>query len=327
MSRSVSKLRPLIAVGLCALLAAAISAAAGVLGRSPSGRVAAAVGDSEYNADDLNAYLATVNPAGARFSRADAAKWLSRWVFFAALESEMAAQGMFVTDDHRAQAALDARQALELAADTLGFAPGAAGIATVIEQQALVVAVHEWAADEVPYDEGEAGATRILCSKHVMVASEAEADSVLSRLAAGEQFADLAEELSLDTGSASRGGDLGCLPEGLFVEPFERAAYAVDPGETTTVASEFGFHVIEVISHGPPTTEHHPQLDDDMLAQLVAETEAVAQARAEIGRQSLIVGLQDSVYSRYADSVLIDDYYGEWDAERFMVMVPSSVAS
>jgi len=58
-------------------------------------------------------------------------------------------------------------------------------------------------------------------------------------------FAALAREHSED-GSAEKGGDLGTVGRGLFVPPYEEAAFALAPGEVSEVVeSKFGFHVIQ----------------------------------------------------------------------------------
>ena len=59
------------------------------------------------------------------------------------------------------------------------------------------------------------GAWTEVCAAHILVATPEEADAVLERLGAGEDFAALAIELSTDTGSGAAGGDLGCrIPSG-----------------------------------------------------------------------------------------------------------------
>src|SRR5262249_38928232 len=62
---------------------------------------------------------------------------------------------------------------------------------------------------------------------------------------AGESFAEVAREVSEDTGSAMKGGDVGDKTDG-FVPPFKLAADALKPGEMTAGAGEtqFGFHFI-----------------------------------------------------------------------------------
>ena len=47
-----------------------------------------------------------------------------------------------------------------------------------------------------------------VCAKHILVATEEEAQTVRARLEAGEDFATVATEVSIDT--SSTGGDLGC---------------------------------------------------------------------------------------------------------------------
>lgn len=82
-------------------------------------------------------------------------------------------------------------------------------------------------------------------ASHILVATIEEAEAVTQRLEAGEEFATLAQELSIDTGSAAQEGDLGWFPRGAMVEPFEQAAFALEPGEISVpVESDYGFHII-----------------------------------------------------------------------------------
>lgn len=123
-----------------------------------------------------------------------------------------------------------------------------------------------------------------VCSKHILVATAEEADAVMERLDAGEDFAALATELSTDTGSGAAGGDLGCSSPAQYVAPFADATLEAELGVPYgPVESDFGFHIIQVDSRetdesaeapAAPENEPFPALDevrDDILAGIEAE--------------------------------------------------------
>lgn len=276
----------------------------------------------EYTVDDLTAYLRTTDPdSEARAPRSQAAAWLTAWVFFTALEQEMAGRGIAITNAHEARAVAELTQA------DPSFVPGAAGGEITIRQRAATLAAFEWTEREAPAPAVEAAGEphRHLCSRHILVATQAEADQVLARLGAGEDFSLLALDLSLDPGSGSLGGDLGCVPEGSFVPPFEQAAYGAAPGEVVVAESQFGFHVIEVLSSGPATAQDHPQLDAESLARMARDAElaafSAAQGEVDAQRQQLLIDIQEHIFEHYGPDVTIDDRYGRWDPAEFRVVV------
>ncbi len=74
----------------------------------------------------------------------------------------------------------------------------------------------------------------------------AQGEKILQRLAAGEDFATLAREVSKGP-SAKDGGDLGWLRRGTVQKPFEDAAFALQPGQVSgLVRAGPGLHVIKV---------------------------------------------------------------------------------
>lgn len=86
---------------------------------------------------------------------------------------------------------------------------------------------------------------KIKCS-HILVEKHGQALAVLDRLKKGEKFADIAKELSLDTGSGKRGGELGYFGRGKMVKPFETAAFKLAVGEISEpVKTEYGYHIIK----------------------------------------------------------------------------------
>ncbi|MDQ6639556.1 MAG: SurA N-terminal domain-containing protein [Pseudomonadota bacterium] len=78
--------------------------------------------------------------------------------------------------------------------------------------------------------------------------ARAKAEALLAEVRKNPQsFAEIAKKNSEDEGSAAKGGDLDFFGRGAMVKPFEDAAFAMKPGETSgVVESDFGYHVIQV---------------------------------------------------------------------------------
>jgi foldase protein PrsA len=103
-------------------------------------------------------------------------------------------------------------------------------------------------------------------ASHILVETEETGQEVLDKLAAGDDFASLAAEYSLDPGSKDQGGDLGWFPRGMMVPEFEEAAFSLQPDETSDlVQSDFGYHIIRV--HEKEEREIDPVLYAQMSQQ------------------------------------------------------------
>jgi len=131
---------------------------------------------------------------------------------------------------------------------------------------------------------------------HILVATEQEVATIKARLDEGADFADLARETSIDTGSAEQGGALGCVDESQFVEPFATVA-VTQPVDVVSdaFATEFGFHLVLVTGDAPP----------EALDQVTIE-EILGRARGT--------------------DVDLDPRYGTWDARNGQVVPPTPPA-
>lgn len=92
----------------------------------------------------------------------------------------------------------------------------------------------------------------VTCVRHILVTSQAAADQLWGELAHGANFAQLAQTQSIDSGSASSGGNLGCGLPGRFIPQFETAMNALPVGVVSTpVHTQYGWHLIEVTKRQP----------------------------------------------------------------------------
>jgi hypothetical protein len=173
---------------------------------------------------------------------------LSEQLVSRALDAEIDAAGGSVTDDD-----------IEASKDRL-----IVQLATLFAQTTDPAAEAERLYGEVPYlqflvdyqagqdvltdhivDEAEPG-EGLPCVSHILLETEADAQTAIDRLDGGEDFAELAIELSTGPSGPS-GGELGCAASSGYVPEF---AAAVDSAELGTIVgpveTEFGFHVLTV---------------------------------------------------------------------------------
>jgi peptidyl-prolyl cis-trans isomerase C len=102
--------------------------------------------------------------------------------------------------------------------------------------------------------------------------ARARATQVLGQLQAGAAFDALARQHSQDPGSAANGGDLGFFERGQMVGPFDEAAFALQPNQTSgLVETPFGYHIIRVTERQAartvPLDEVRPQIQQFLEGQ------------------------------------------------------------
>ena len=133
---------------------------------------------------------------------------------------------------------------------------------------------------------GDGGLADEARARHILVGTEAEARAVSDRAGAGEDFAELAKELSIGPSGAD-GGDLGWFREGDMVPEFEAAAFALAPGDVSgPVKSPFGWHVIKMEERRPGEppgfAEIERELRDQVARDAVLETLERLNAAADV---------------------------------------------
>jgi peptidyl-prolyl cis-trans isomerase C len=89
-------------------------------------------------------------------------------------------------------------------------------------------------------------------ARHILVATEPFATSVVQRLEKGDKFEDVAKKESMDS-SKDNGGDLGWFTPDRMVKPFAEAVVALKPGDFThkPVQTQYGWHVIQLVDTRP----------------------------------------------------------------------------
>jgi peptidyl-prolyl cis-trans isomerase C len=112
--------------------------------------------------------------------------------------------------------------------------------------------------------------------RHILLKTEADAKSVITRLGKGAKFAELAKK-SLDPGSRDSGGDLGWVNPAVFVPAFSEAMIKLTKGTYTKapVKTEYGYHVILLEDtrsvQAPPFEEVKQELQQRMQQKKLQE--------------------------------------------------------
>lgn len=112
---------------------------------------------------------------------------------------------------------------------------------------------------------------------HIMVNKGSDAakkiDGILTRLNAGEEFAELAQNESDDTFTGNKGGELDWMEAGTLDPAFDNAAFALaEPGDVSgVVESDFGLHIIKLLEVRPAQVKALSDVRDSIAERLAQE--------------------------------------------------------
>lgn len=299
---SLLRFRPLVA----ALVVLTVFAAAcggeddAVVAGADADTVIASIADRELSAGMLDDLL----PDGRNTVPSRIATVVESWLVANALELELAERGFPITDEDR-----------ELARASVGERDGNdTEIQILIDTVAISYTVDRWT-DAETANLTEPDPPNYLCSNHLLVDTEEEAQAARERYEGGEAFADLAIELSTGPSGPS-GGDLGCAVEGQFVPEFEEAAYASSAGDVVgPVETTFGWHLIEIESVGPATVENHPDADPAALAQV-----AIDMRNGMVN--TMVLDLESTAAANFRDQAAVDPAVGTLADDSLEVIPP-----
>jgi peptidyl-prolyl cis-trans isomerase D len=139
-----------------------------------------------------------------------------------------------------------------------------------------------------------------------------QAEDLAARVAAGEDFAELAKEFSQDAGSSEEGGDLGWIEPGFMVQAFEDGLYelSLERPVSEPVQTGFGWHIIYLRDIRPAegmtfteardllVREHQTEEDErrfleqaDRMVDIIYEDPTTLEAAAdELGLEVQVIG-------------------------------------
>lgn len=127
--------------------------------------------------------------------------------------------------------------------------------------------------------------------RHILVAKESQAKSIIAKLKKGAKFDKLAAADSQDAGSKEHGGDLGWIPVGniphTFVKPFGDALMKLKKGQVSEpVQSQYGWHIIKLEDVRdlkiPPMDQIKTQLSQRLQQEAVKQLIADLREKAKI---------------------------------------------
>jgi foldase protein PrsA len=129
--------------------------------------------------------------------------------------------------------------------------------------------------------------------RHILVKTEALAQKLHDQIQGGADFAKLAQKYTQDQASKADGGKFTAF-KGRTVEPFDEFVFSANTGELSDpIKTEFGWHIIEVLSAVKPASTTPLDQVKDSIKTTVLQTKQNAAMKAWIA----------ALPAKYADEV------------------------
>jgi len=129
-------------------------------------------------------------------------------------------------------------------------------------------------------------------ASHILVQDEETANDLINQLNDGADFAELAQEHSIDPGTAQQGGEI-TFTTGQMVEPFEEAAFALEEGEMTQepVQTTYGYHIIQMNEKPEKGSfeEERETVENMMLNERLSDSNFVHEALSQVVQDANVV--------------------------------------
>jgi foldase protein PrsA len=113
--------------------------------------------------------------------------------------------------------------------------------------------------------------------RHILVKSKAQAQDLYNRIKAGADFATLARKYTQDSASKAAGGKFTAY-QGRTVAPFDEFVFKAKTGDLSQpIKTQFGWHIIEVLSAiKPPSETPLSQVHDSIKTTLTQQKQTTA---------------------------------------------------
>lgn len=286
-------------------------------GATSSGSVAATVDDTDITVDEVRGF--TFEQASTLDSMTFT-QYLNYLIQWTVLEQAAADEFGIAPTDEETQAEVQRLMQEAGAASIAEFAESNQLSEAVVTRLARLGLIEEELSENLPGAEPSAeevaaavAEERVnlteVCVRHLLVATDEEAQEAMTRIDGGEEFAAVAEEVSTDTASGAAGGDLECSPAQRYVPEFRDAAVAAEIDAITgPVATEFGYHVLQVYERTEP--------DETTLS-------SEEEIRAGLQEQAGVTALQDWLVDKVSTAtVTVEEEFGTWTLEPTPQVLP-----